>query len=119
VVSFSSDAYFTSDWEAGNASPFTGIQVGHTRQYVEDGPAGAVAAPASEALSRQQMIAGYTSGGAYQLGLEDQLGTLVAGKKADFIVLDRNLFEVDAYAIHAIKADAVILDGKIVSGGLE
>ena len=86
---------------------------------MEDGPTGAVAAPASEALSREQMVDGYTRSGAYQLGLEDQLGRLKPGLKADFIVLDRNLFEVDAYSIHAIKADAVIVDGELVSGALK
>ncbi|MGI9287364.1 MAG: amidohydrolase [Pseudomonadales bacterium] len=119
MVTFSSDAYFTSDWEAGNASPFTGIQVGHNRQYVEDGPDGPVAAPVSEALSRQLMVDGYTRNGAYQLGIENELGSLETGKKADFIVLDKNLFEVDRYAIHKLKPSAVILDGKLVHGSLD
>jgi predicted amidohydrolase YtcJ len=118
VVSFSSDAYFTSDWASGNASPFTGIQVGHTRQYVEDGPLGPVSAPASEALSRSEMVDGYTRNAAYQLGIENELGTLEVGKKADFIVLEQNLFEIDKYAIHKLKPSAVVLDGELVSGSL-
>ncbi|MFT5210424.1 MAG: putative amidohydrolase YtcJ [Flavobacterium sp.] len=118
VVSFSSDTYFTSDWEAGNANPFTGIQVGHNRQKVEDGPNGPVAEPKNEALSREEMVTGYTRNGAYQLGVEDQVGSLEVGKKADFIVLDKDLFTVDKYTIHQVKPDAVILDGEIVHGAL-
>jgi predicted amidohydrolase YtcJ len=119
VVTFSSDAYFTSDWTDGNASPFAGIQVGHNRQYVEDGPAGSVAAPETEVLSREQMVDGYTRQAAYQLAIDDMLGSLETGKKADFIVLDKDLFEIDRYSIHEIQPDAVILDGRVVHGSLD
>ena len=118
VVSFSSDAYFTSDWEAGNASPFVGIEVGHTRQYVGGGADSPRARPASEALSREAMVRGYTRGGAYQLGVEDQLGSIEPGKRADFIVLDEDLFGIDPYSIHRIKPSAIFLDGRAVAGGL-
>lgn len=118
VVSFSSDAYFTSDWKDGNASPFAGIQVGHTRQYAGEGPEAPVAKPAAEALTLEEMVMGYTKGGAYQLGTEDTVGSIEPGKKADFIVLNENLFEIDRYSIHNLKPSTVVLDGKVVAGQL-
>jgi len=114
-VSFSSDAYFASDWESENANPFFGIETGHTRQYVSEGKHAPVAKPVGEAMTVKQMVDGYTRGGAYQVGAEDEIGTLEVGKKADFIVLDANVFEVDPHAIHEIKPTAVIMNGNRVS----
>jgi predicted amidohydrolase YtcJ len=104
---------------SGNANPFSDIQVGHNRQYVEDGPAGSVAAPKTEALSRENMVDGYTRQAAYQLAIDDTLGSLEAGKKADFIGLDKDLFEIDRYKIHEIQPDVVILDCKVARGSLD
>ena len=44
-----------------------------------------------EALSREQAIRFYTVNNAYILFLDDRVGSLEAGKLADFIVLDRDL----------------------------
>ena len=118
IVNFSSDSYFKSDWDEGNSSPFTGIQVGHNRQYVGENPESPTALPKEEALSREDMVIGYTRNGPYQQGLEDELGTITTGKKADFIVLNADLFEVDRYEIHKVQPDAVILDGKLAYGTL-
>ncbi len=46
-----------------------------------------------EALTRAQALRFYTWNNAYLMFLEDQLGSLEAGKLADFVVLDRNLLE--------------------------
>ena len=37
-----------------------------------------------------------------QLGTDGQLGSIEAGKKADLIVLRRNLFDVPAHEIHQV-----------------
>ncbi len=36
------------------------------------------------------------------------------GKKADFVLLDDNIFEVDKYAIHRIKVLQTILGGETI-----
>ena len=41
--------------------------------------------------------------GAYQLRLEDKIGSIEVGKKADMVLLNASPFEVDAYEIHRIK----------------
>jgi len=45
---------------------------------------------------------------------EDKTGTLEVGKKADLIVLDRNLFEVPATEINEATVELTMLGGKIV-----
>ena len=42
------------------------------------------------------------------------MGTLEAGKLADIIVIDRNLFEVGEEKIKDAKVDMTIMDGKII-----
>jgi predicted amidohydrolase YtcJ len=113
-VTFSNDAYFTSDWSDGNANPFVGIQTGHTRQYPDGGAQAPVALPLDERLPLTAMVDGYTRNGAWQLGVEADLGSLQAGKKADFIVLDGNLFEMDPYRIHELRPELVVLDGEVL-----
>jgi hypothetical protein len=55
---------------------------------------------ADERLDRETMFYAYTLNAARTLGLEQQIGSLTAGKQADFIVLDRDVFAVDEKALH-------------------
>ena len=62
---------------------------------------------------------GYTRDAAYQLGLQEKLGSIEVGKTADLVVLDRDLFQVAAQQIKSVLPEAVIMEGAIVSGSLE
>jgi predicted amidohydrolase YtcJ len=116
VVSFSSDV--TTYAEMERANPFFGMQIAHNRQEVEDGPDGAVMPPLTERLGRKELLLGYTRGGASQLQLDDELGSLTVGKAADLVVLSEDLFTVNRYAIHRIKPHAVVMQGRVVHGKL-
>ncbi len=54
---------------------------------------------AEEALSREQMIRFYTSNNAYLIFQEKELGSLEAGKLADFVIVDRDLMTCKAEEI--------------------
>jgi predicted amidohydrolase YtcJ len=116
VVSFSSDV--TTYAEMERANPFFGMQIAHNRQEVEDGPDGAVMLPVTERLALEELVQGYTGGGASQLHLDDELGSLTVGKAADLVVLSEDLFAVDRYAIHQVRPDAVVMQGRVVHGQL-
>jgi len=117
-VTFSSD-----DWRLGYLSPFLGMQVAHTRQFPrewlgDDDDPDMIREPASEKLPIELMIKGYTINGAYQLRMEDEIGSIEPGKVADFLVLEQNLMEVDPYTLHTVKPDAVVMEGELVQGSL-
>ena len=115
---FSSDITDAVAWKADLANPFVGMQTGHNKQYVEGGAQAHMAPPRSDRIALDDLVDGYTRHGAFQLGRADQLGSLEVGKRADLVVLDRNLFEVDRYDIHNTRPTAVVMDGVLVHGSL-
>jgi predicted amidohydrolase YtcJ len=48
------------------------------------------------------------------MNLDDQQGSIEVGKRADFIVLDRNLFEFPASEISDATITATVFDGRTV-----
>lgn len=118
-VTFSSDEWWGGDMLATYISPYLGMQVGHTRQYPKDWwetEDDGVRSPINERLSLEQLLEGYTQNGAYQLRLEEQLGSIEKGKLADFVILNKNLFNVDTYEISKLKPLAVVMEGKVIQG---
>jgi predicted amidohydrolase YtcJ len=65
-----------------------------------------------EALSREQAIRFYTVNNAYILFLDDRVGSLEAGKLADFIVLDRDLLTCLEDDIKDTRVLRTYIDGK-------
>ena len=107
-----------------SAVAIAGMQVGHTRQFPrewwtpEQDP-DAILEPASEMMPIDLLIRGYTLNGAYQLRMEDRIGSIEPGKAADLVILGENLFETDRYDIHKVTPDAVVMDGVLLHGSLE
>ncbi|HKX55230.1 MAG TPA: amidohydrolase family protein, partial [Xanthomonadales bacterium] len=67
-----------------------------------------------QALAREEAIRGFTSDAAWAGFMESQVGTIEAGKKADFIVLDRDLMQVDAKDVPGTQVLETWLDGQLV-----
>jgi len=70
--------------------------------------------PVNQVLTLAEAVVAYTIGGAKMLGIEDEVGTIEVGKKADLILLDQNLFEIDPDQIPKTKVLGTMFDGKIV-----
>ncbi|WP_138380562.1 amidohydrolase [Luteithermobacter gelatinilyticus] len=109
---------FGSDYPASGAgtlgmSPLYNMEIGHTRQYAGT-PDAPIQPRESERLDIASLIRGYTLDAAYQLHLEDQIGSIEVGKKADLVVLGQNPFDVNAYDIHRIPVLLTMMGGKVV-----
>lgn len=91
-------------------NPFLGIWVTLTRQGKHyDGQL-----HPEEALTREQAIRFYTRNNAYLLFLEDQVGSLEAGKRADMILIDRDILECPVDDIPPTRVLRTWVDGQLV-----
>ncbi|MFV8818570.1 amidohydrolase [Haliea sp. E17] len=97
----------------GGMAPLLQMEVGITRQDPGD-PNAPVQPRASERLGVAEMIRGYTIDAAYQLHMEDEIGSIEKGKRADFVVLGDGLFEVPVHEIHAVPVESTWLGGRRV-----
>ncbi|CCK82700.1 Amidohydrolase family protein [Lactobacillus equicursoris 66c] len=106
IVSLSSDAPCTP-W-AEPDSPFYGMYAAVTRKT-----AGGGTINADEAISLPQALLAYTRDAAIMGGFT-QNGTLEAGKDADFVVLNKDLFSQKADDLTAVHADQTWIGGELV-----
>lgn len=101
-----------SDYFVTSMNPLLAIEVAITRQdpYSNDG----LILNADERVDLTTMIDAYTINGAYTMSLEDKQGSIEVGKRADLVVLDRNLFEIPSSEISETNVTMTIFDGRIV-----
>jgi predicted amidohydrolase YtcJ len=101
-----------SDWDVTTLDPLYAIEALVRRQDpdAEDGPE----LGNNERIDLDTALAMYTRNAAWVMRQENRTGTLEAGKKADLIVLDRNLFEVPATEINEATVELTMLGGKII-----
>ena len=96
--------------------PLKGIEMGCTRQLF-DHPELPVLRPYEEKLSVEDGIASYTINNAYQMHMDHRLGSIEKGKLADFVILEKDLFQVPVNEIHKVKVCETILDGRSIYRG--
>jgi predicted amidohydrolase YtcJ len=83
---------FGSDFPVESPNPFPGLAAAVSRQDVSGQPAGGWRA--QERVSFGQALDGFTRGAAYAGFAEKKIGSLDAGKYADFILVDRDVSAV-------------------------
>jgi hypothetical protein len=82
---------FGSDFPVEHPNPFPGLAVAISREDEQGQPAGGWLP--EQKLSLAQALAAFTQGGAYAAFAEDRLGSLERGRLADFIIIDRDIFD--------------------------
>jgi len=101
----------SADYPSAPLNPFAQLHAAVTRSHVNDSE---ILGPEKEKLTVAQAIRAYTLDAAYTVNAEKYSGSLEAGKKADFIVLDRNLFEIPEDDIVNTLVLKTVVDGRVV-----
>ncbi|KAJ7076862.1 amidohydrolase family-domain-containing protein [Mycena belliarum] len=108
-----------SDFPVEGVNPMLGFYAAVSRLSVDGrSPHGGGGWFPAEKLTRAQALKGMTLDAAYASFMENDLGSLTVGKRADFVVLDRNIMEVEPAEILQTKVAATVIDGKVAYGTL-
>ncbi len=99
-----------SDWGVSSFNAFVAMEHAITRSESRGKPA----LLPEQSLTLQDMLDAYTINAARALKQERTTGSLEAGKRGDFIVLDRDIFSIDPFDLHATRVTATYLDGREV-----
>jgi len=91
-------------------SPLFSVQAAMTIQDPTN-PNSKVFPPGREGITLKQGIESVTMFPAWQLRMEDKIGSIEVGKYADLVVLQNNLFDIDVYDIANEKIMATMMDG--------
>jgi len=103
-----------TDFPVEDISPFKTFLAAVTRKDAKGYPENGF--QPENALSREETIKGMTIWAAKADFLEKEVGSLETGKKADFIILDKDLLKIDPKDILQTKVIATYSGGKKVYG---
>lgn len=103
---------FGSDVPVEPADPFDGWAAAISRTGPDGQPLGGW--QPQERVSREQAFAAYTASGAYAGFAEGRFGRLVAGERADFVLIDRDPFLAAPSELRQTKVNEVWLGGRKV-----
>lgn len=90
----------SSDWNVSPYNPFIGLQNAVTR--------------APQELTLAKAIKAYTLNGAYVMRQEDKVGSIEVGKLADFVILDKNIFDIEPDTINQTKIVTTVFNGEVI-----
>ncbi|KAJ3523168.1 hypothetical protein NMY22_g11566 [Coprinellus aureogranulatus] len=111
-----------SDFPVEGVNPLLGFYAAVSRLSRTSGtsPHGSGGWYSSQKLTRTQALKGTTWDAAYASFAEDELGSLEPGKKADFVVLDRDIMDEGSEYSEILKAEvqATVIDGEVAYGNL-
>lgn len=106
-----------TDWPVTTLAPLDGIETAVTRRWLggrdPEGRSDTAWIP-DERIRLEEALAGYTITGAWLSFEEADRGSIEVGKRADLVVLEKNLFEIDPLDIHRVRVDLTVFGGHIV-----
>jgi len=101
-----------TDYSVSPFNPFYTLHAAVTRQDRNNDPPGGWIP--EQAMSREEALRAATMGGAYVMFAEDILGSIEAGKLADFVVIPVDYMTIPAEDIWKIEPDMTVIGGQVV-----
>lgn len=102
---------FGSDSPVDNINPFFGIHAAVTRRRADGSPNKDGWYP-EQRISVEESVNAFTYGAAYAGYMEDKLGILEAGKLADLVVTNQDIYTCDPMVIKDTKVLATMIGGE-------
>ena len=103
---------FGSDWTVAPLDPMLGVYAAVTRRTLDGrNPGGWIP---DQKITVGEALRAYTYGNAWAMFMDQKWGALVAGRYADVVVLDRDLFAVSPESIGGVKVRYTIVGGHVV-----
>lgn len=98
-----------SDWDVSSLNPLDAIETAVTRQDPVSN--GGPVLGKNEEIDLKSALEMYTRNAARVMRLEEVSGTIEVGKRADLIVIDRDLFKIPASEINEARVLQTMMDG--------
>lgn len=102
--------------EVDRANPFVAMKIAATRH--DDMSCFDERQPASEKLPVRAMMLGFTIEGAKCMQMENEIGSLSLGKKANFCILNKNAFDIPVEELDTVETKTVVFEGNPIKGDL-
>lgn len=105
---------FGSDFPVEAVNPLFGFHAAVARQDAKQYPEGGF--QMENAIDRQNALRAMTSWAAYSSFQEKETGSIEVGKKADFVILEKDLLKADHTELRDVKVKATYIAGEEVFG---
>ena len=101
-----------SDWAVTTMNPLVAIETAIRREDPYDRLKGTL--NEDERMGLTEMLKAYTINAAYIMHQDNITGSIEAGKFADLIILDKNLYDIPPNEISEVRVMETIIEGKTV-----
>ncbi len=101
---------FGSDWTVAPLEPMLGVKAAVTRQTID----GRGVFVPEERITVEEALRAYTVDNAYAMYLDQVVGRLAVGMKADVVVLDRDPLTIPAEELDRVRPRATVVAGRVV-----
>jgi predicted amidohydrolase YtcJ len=101
-----------SDFPVESADPRLGLYAAVTRQDLQGNPPGGWLP--GERLTREEALRGFTLDAAWSLFLDQEVGSLTVGKRADLVVFGRDPMTIPELEIPKAAIDYTVVEGRVV-----
>ena len=101
-----------SDWSVSSVNPLDAIETALRRQDPDSRVPGTL--NAEEAVTLDTMLAAYTREAAWLMHQEDLVGSIAVGKRADLVLLSRDLYRIPVQDINSTTVQMTLFDGEVV-----